>query len=114
MRTYKHILTGCLMVALAGGAMAQETTTFSLEDAEQYGVNNNEKVKNALLDLEIARKQVWETTAIGLPQVNIDQFPGFGSARESGLRGHFFDILWMADETMIFQRLQGWPPCCRG
>ncbi|WP_169736101.1 TolC family protein [Crocinitomix catalasitica] len=52
-------------------SFAQESSTsFTLEEAEEYGVNNNEKVKNALLDIEIARKKVWETTAIGLPQVS--------------------------------------------
>lgn len=56
----------------ASSITAQETTNFSLKEAEDYAVNNNESVKNALLDIEVARKQVWETTAIGLPQVNME------------------------------------------
>ena len=51
---------------------AQDQASFSLAEAEDYGVNNNEKMKNSLLDVEAARKRVWETTAIGLPQINAE------------------------------------------
>jgi outer membrane protein TolC len=42
---------------------------FSLKEAQGYAATNNLNVKNALLDLESAKKKIWETTAIGLPQV---------------------------------------------
>ena len=71
MKTYRKIGL-CFVVSCAiNFAYGQDSTSFSLVEAEEYGVNNNEKVRNALLDIEIARKKVWETTAIGLPQVNI-------------------------------------------
>lgn len=71
MKIYNIIWTMALSLA-ASSITAQETTNFSLKEAEDYAVNNNESVKNALLDIEVARKQVWETTAIGLPQVNME------------------------------------------
>ena len=42
---------------------------FSLEEARAYAAENNYDVINALKDIEIAKKQVNETTAIGLPQI---------------------------------------------
>jgi outer membrane protein len=71
MKTYKSILTIGLALVF-GGVQAQESTAFSLTEAEEYAVSHNEAVKNALLDIEIARKKVWETTAIGLLQVNME------------------------------------------
>lgn len=71
MKTYKVVLTITLILAF-GTAKTQESTTFSLTEAEDYAINHNEAVKNALLDIEVARKKVWETTAIGLPQVNVE------------------------------------------
>ena len=43
---------------------------FSLKDAQEYALKNSPVTKNAILDLESAKRKVWETTAIGLPQVN--------------------------------------------
>jgi outer membrane protein TolC len=43
---------------------------FSLEEARLYASENNYDVINAIKEIEIARKKVRETTAIGLPQVN--------------------------------------------
>lgn len=56
------------------GAQVQNTDTtlmyFSLAEARAFAAENNYDVINALKDIEIARKQVKETTAIGLPQVS--------------------------------------------
>lgn len=67
----KKMITGVLcMFALS--VQAQDQTSFSLEEAENYALNNSEKMKTALLDLEAAKKRVWETTAIGLPQISAE------------------------------------------
>ncbi len=42
---------------------------FSLEEARLFASEHNYDVINALKDIEIARKKVKETTAIGLPQI---------------------------------------------
>jgi outer membrane protein len=62
-----------LMFVFAGiQVLAQDQASFSISEAEDYGINNNEKMKNAMLDVESARKEVWATTAIGLPQVSAE------------------------------------------
>lgn len=60
----------CLFLIFAG--KAQDTLSFSLDEAIQYALDNNYTVKNSATEIEIARKKIWETTAIGLPQVSID------------------------------------------
>lgn len=46
--------------------------SFSLKEAQDYAVEHNQKVLNADIDLKIAEKKVWETTAAGLPQISGD------------------------------------------
>ena len=48
----------------------QTVLEFTLKQAQDYALQNNVDVKNALLDIEKAKKKVWETTAMGLPQAN--------------------------------------------
>ncbi|MDQ3191381.1 MAG: TolC family protein [Bacteroidota bacterium] len=44
--------------------------SFNLEQAIDYALIHNYGIINAKLDVEIAKKQILETTTIGLPQVN--------------------------------------------
>ncbi len=44
-------------------------SSFSLREAQDFAIENNYKNKQAILDIDIAKKKVWETTAAGLPQV---------------------------------------------
>jgi outer membrane protein TolC len=41
-----------------------------LNDAKEYAVAHNYQNKNAQIDIEIAKKQIWEYTSMGLPQIN--------------------------------------------
>ncbi|MGL1888579.1 MAG: TolC family protein [Reichenbachiella sp.] len=50
--------------------MGQEATSYSLETAIQYALENNQTAKNAQLEMDIADRQVGEILAIGLPQIN--------------------------------------------
>jgi outer membrane protein TolC len=63
-----------LVFALQMSALAQDnqpvTTTLSLKQAQEYAVKNNVNSRNSVLDMEIAKKRIWETTAMGLPQIN--------------------------------------------
>jgi len=45
-----------------------DTLKLSIAQAQQYAFENNRTVKSSRLDIESAKKKVWETTAIGLPQ----------------------------------------------
>ncbi len=44
--------------------------SYTLAEAKKYALEHSEDVKNAKLDLQIAEKKIWETTANGLPQVS--------------------------------------------
>jgi len=84
--------------------IAQEKNSYSISEAEDYGVLNNEKVKNALLDLEIAERKIWETTAIGLPQVNAQgSFQHFVDIPVSVVDASFFNPGAQPGEIMSFQ-----------
>ena len=48
-----------------GGVM-----TLSLEEARAYALEHSTSMQRARADLDIAGKQVWETTAAGLPQIS--------------------------------------------
>jgi outer membrane protein TolC len=60
---------------LAAGAIAQEKADsvlkLSLSQAQTYALENNRAIKSAKIDMEIAKKKVWETTTIGLPQFTV-------------------------------------------
>lgn len=51
---------------------SQEQHRFSLEEAIEFAIKNSYDSKNAVNDVAIAKKKVWETTTIGLPQLNAD------------------------------------------
>ncbi len=44
--------------------------TLTLSQVQEYAVTHSTGTMNARLDVKAARKKIWETTAIGLPQVN--------------------------------------------
>jgi len=44
--------------------------SLSLKEAQNYAVENNLTLKNARIDLELAKKRIWETAAAGMPQVS--------------------------------------------
>ena len=49
---------------------AQETYSFTLDEAVNYALEHNYTVRNAALDIEAAEKQKWEATSFGLPQID--------------------------------------------
>lgn len=57
----------------AAGRQANETQNqvirLSLKDAQDYAVKHALETRNARLDIKAAKKKIWETTALGLPQV---------------------------------------------
>ncbi|GAB4250666.1 MAG: TolC family protein [Vicingaceae bacterium] len=52
------------------GLSQDSTQTFTLEQAQAYALEHNYEYVNKEKDVLIAKRKVWETTAIGLPQVN--------------------------------------------
>tara|TARA_R110002050_G_scaffold57866_6_gene130211 strand:+ start:12020 stop:13366 length:1347 start_codon:yes stop_codon:yes gene_type:complete len=65
----KLILIFSLLLIIKG--FSQETTqSFSLQEAIDYALENNRTAKNASRDIDAAKKQKWETTTMGLPQIS--------------------------------------------
>jgi outer membrane protein TolC len=64
------LLASMLFVFGIGNLSAQSTLNLSLDEAIEYAKNNNRKVINADKSILAARYKKWETTAMGLPQIN--------------------------------------------
>src|SRR6187402_2295191 len=86
---------------LALGANAQNTGasdkekqnyTFSLDEAIAHALEHNYGIINAGRDIKIAEKQKWETTAMGLPQINagLDYLHNFELMRQGITGGGVF------------------------
>lgn len=63
-----------LIVGFINYSFGQENTEplkLSVVEAQNYAMQNNRAIQSSKIDIEIAKKKVWETTAIGLPQFNI-------------------------------------------
>ncbi len=67
MKLLKLVLV--LLVCAPSLAWSQSQSSFSLEEAVQFALENNYNMKNARTDVEIAKRKINETTAIGLPQI---------------------------------------------
>lgn len=62
-----------LLLVLTKVGIAQETKKsydFTLKEAITHALENNYTAINASRDIEAAKKKKWETTTIGLPQIN--------------------------------------------
>ncbi len=70
----KHTLILFLTVAaihIVPAVSAQDLVKLSLSEARKIALKNNTDILNSQADLEIARKKIGETTAIGLPHFTI-------------------------------------------
>jgi outer membrane protein TolC len=67
----KKIILVCLSTCFYIALNAQEKTmTLSLKEAINFALENSYNTKAAKNDIRSAKETVWETTAIGLPQIN--------------------------------------------
>jgi outer membrane protein TolC len=64
------IISIILIFSLHLGFAQNVQRQFSLQEAITFALENNRTAKNAALDIEAAKKQKWETTATGLPQIS--------------------------------------------
>ncbi|PQJ79877.1 TolC family protein [Polaribacter porphyrae] len=68
MKKYIYIIS---FLAFTISLKAQEKTIeLSLNDAIKYALENSYNTKAAQNDIKVAKETVWETTTIGLPQIN--------------------------------------------
>ena len=71
MNTKRLVLIALMPLLGWLAASAQDSTySFTLTEAQNFAIENFFATKNAALDIEAAQKKIWETTAIGLPQVS--------------------------------------------
>jgi outer membrane protein len=56
-------------IAPLGAEDAAAVMRFSLKEAQDYAVKFSTETRNSRIDVAIARKKIWETTASGLPQL---------------------------------------------
>ncbi len=80
---------------------------FSLKEAKDYALKNSPVLMNSARDVEISRKMIWENTATGLPQFNVNSsysynpqlsgftdaivnFPGMEDLNIDDLKKNFF------------------------
>lgn len=73
MKIFRFLFYGTLLTIFPATIGAQENKgpiSLSLKQAQEYALQNNKSILNADLDVEAAKKKVWETTTMGLPQVN--------------------------------------------
>lgn len=85
------ILITCLVVSVFGIAQ-DHPTSFTLQEAIDYAIENNRQAKNAARDIEAAKQQKWETTATGLPQLNANiSYQNNLKQQVSLLPNEFFD-----------------------
>lgn len=65
----KILLTAMLFASLVQ-AQELKSYSFSLKEAIEYAIQNNYSAINANRDVEAAKQKKWETTTMGLPQIN--------------------------------------------
>ncbi len=88
---------------------AQNNNSFSLDQAINFALKNNRTSKNAIRDIEAAKKRKWETTTMGLPQINasIDyknwikqQISLIPAEFFGGMQGQFAEVSFGTKQTM--------------
>ncbi|WP_088323878.1 TolC family protein [Polaribacter tangerinus] len=66
----KTLLAICTLFFLQQAIAQEKGVRLSLKEAINYAIENSYNAKIAKNDREAAKEKVWETTAIGLPQIN--------------------------------------------
>jgi outer membrane protein TolC len=66
----KIVLITLLFVGILQAQDKKETFSLTLKEAIDHAIQNNYSVINANRDIEAAKQKKWETTAMGLPQIN--------------------------------------------
>ena len=91
------------------GFSQENASSFTLQQAIDFALENNRAAKNATRDIEAAKKQKWETTATGLPQIKatIDynnwikqQVSLIPAQFFGGNEGEFAEIVFGTQQTM--------------
>ena len=71
MRKYVLIFVTLGIITEGFSQNNKEVLKLSISEAQTYALQNNRSVQSAKIDVNSAQKKVWETIAIGLPQLNL-------------------------------------------
>lgn len=74
MNLIRRCLLTFLILGLVNKGFSQDNKAeikLSITEAQTYALQNNRSVQSAKIDVEILNKKVWETIAMGLPQLNL-------------------------------------------
>jgi outer membrane protein len=74
MNLIRKCLFTFILLVLAGKGFSQDNKAvikLSVSEAQTYALQNNRSIKSAKIDIEISNKKVWETIAMGLPQLSL-------------------------------------------
>lgn len=70
-KTIKQQLWLLMLLFFSAGLSAQdESVAFTLEEAQQYAMENSYVLQNSQRDIRVAQKEVWKIISTGLPQVS--------------------------------------------
>ncbi|MBV7268747.1 TolC family protein [Winogradskyella luteola] len=87
----KNLSIFIFLVCFSFGFAQDIPTSFTLQEAIDYALENNRNAKNAARDIEAAKKQKWETTATGLPQIDANiNYQNFLKQQVSVVPAEFF------------------------
>jgi outer membrane protein len=107
----KLLIIPFLVIAFTLNAQnAKKSFNFSLEQAISHALTNNYSIINAGRDIESSKEKKWETTAMGLPQINagLDYQNAFVLQKSvvpaeffGGTPGDFTEVAFGTNHTMI-------------
>lgn len=87
----KNWTLALMVFVFVQSSKAQETKSYSLQDAVNYALQNNVNVKNSKLDYLSTKKKVTEVLSIGLPSVNAGaDYTNFFALPVQLIPGEFF------------------------
>ena len=87
----KNLSIFIFLMCFSFGFSQDTPTSFTLQEAIDYALENNRQVKNAVRDIDAAKKQKWETTTIGLPQIDATiNYQNFLKQQVSVIPAEFF------------------------
>lgn len=87
----KPLLRMILLLWFSFGFSQDYPSSFSLQDAIEYALENNRQAQNASRDIEAAKQQKWETIATGLPQLDANvNYQNFLKQQVSVIPAEFF------------------------
>tara|TARA_B110000211_G_C14082195_1_gene555110 strand:+ start:1762 stop:3096 length:1335 start_codon:yes stop_codon:yes gene_type:complete len=101
-RNYKSIKNFAVFAAVLLGGAKVNAQDFTIKQAQDFAVENFHQSVNAGLDIQKSKKKIWETTAIGLPQIS-----GSGSYRHAIDQELTFDDAFLLAPGNEFMKIFG-------